>query len=147
MLRRGLRQVLRHEQGSMSVELVLIAPALVLVILLLVAGARLALAGNSVESAAAAAARDASLSRTASAAQLNATQAAQTSIAQAGLSCASFTVVIDDSGLSVPLGEVGLVSATLSCTLDLTDIALPGLPGTKTMTTTATSPVDAYRER
>lgn len=135
------------ERGSMSVELVLIAPALALVILLLVAGARVALAGNAVESAAVAAARDASLSRTTAGAQAGAQLAAQTSVAQSGLACADFSVVVDDSGLSVPLGEVGTVSATLSCTLDLTDIALPGLPGTKTITTTASSPVDAFRER
>jgi Flp pilus assembly protein TadG len=135
------------ERGSMSVELVLIAPALGLVILLLVAGARVSLAGNAVESAAVAAARDASLSRTTAGAQSSARLAAEVSVAQSGLSCASFTVIVDDSGLNVPLGEVGTVSATLTCTLNMTDIALPGLPGTKTITTTASSPVDAFRVR
>jgi hypothetical protein len=131
----------------MSVELVLIAPALAFVILLLVAGARVALAGNAVESAAVAAARDASLSRTTAGAQSSAQLAANVSIAQSGLACANFTVSVDDGGLNVPLGEVGTVSATLTCTLNMTDIALPGLPGTKTITTTASSPVDAFRER
>jgi hypothetical protein len=131
----------------MSVELVMIAPALALVILFLVAGARIALAGNAVESAAVAAARDASLSRTTAGAQAGAQLAANVSIAQAGLACANFTVVVDDAGLSVPLGEVGTVSATLTCTLNMTDIALPGLPGTKTITSTASSPVDAFRVR
>jgi hypothetical protein len=131
----------------MSVELVMIAPALALVILLLVAGARVSLAGNAVESAAVAAARDASLSRTTAGAQSGAQLAANVSITQSGLSCANFTVVVDDSGLNVPLGQVGQVSATLTCTLNMTDIALPGLPGTKTITTTASSPVDAFRAR
>jgi hypothetical protein len=131
----------------MSVELVLIAPALALVILLLVAGARVALAGNAVESAAVAAARDASLSRTTAGAQSGAQLAANVSIAQSGLVCANFTVVVDDAELNVPLGQVGKVNATLTCTLNMTDIALPGLPGTKTITTTASSPVDAFRVR
>jgi hypothetical protein len=69
------------------------------------------------------------------------------SVAQSGLSCASFTVIVDDSGLNVPIGEVDTVSATLTCTLNMTDIALPGLPGTKTITTSASSPVDAFRVR
>jgi Flp pilus assembly protein TadG len=148
-LGRWVRKRLRRssERGSMSVELVLIAPALALVILLLVAGARVALAGNAVESAAASAARDASLSRTSSGAQAGALLAARTSMAQSGLACTDFTVVVDDSGLRVPLGAVGTVSATLTCTLNMTDIALPGLPGTKTITTTASSPVDAFRVR
>ncbi|ASD22471.1 hypothetical protein B7495_10540 [Cryobacterium sp. LW097] len=127
-LRRWLRGRLHGsgERGSMSVELVLIAPALVLVILLLVVGARVALAGNAVESAAVAAARDASLSRTTAGAQASAQLAAQTSVAQSGLACADLSVFVDDSGLNVPLGEVGTVSA---------------------ITTTASSPVDAFRER
>ena len=79
MFRRWVRRRLHGsgERGSMSVELVLIAPALALVILLLVAGARVALAGNAVESAAVAAARDASLSRTTAGAQAGAQLAAQ----------------------------------------------------------------------
>jgi Flp pilus assembly protein TadG len=137
----------RDETGSMSVELVMLAPALVLVILLLIVGARLSLAGNATSAAAVAAAREASLSRTTSQAQIRATEAARVAMAQTGYACSQISVTIDDSGLEVPLGQVGTVSATLSCTLDLTDIALPGLPGTKTITTTAISPVDAFRER
>jgi Flp pilus assembly protein TadG len=137
----------RSETGSMSVELVMLAPVMALVILLLIAGGRIALASNAAEAAANAAAREASLSRTTTAAQQNANAAAQTSMQQSGYACTTLNVLIDDSGLNVPLGQVGTVSGTITCTLNLSDIALPGLPGTWTIERNATSPVDAYRER
>lgn len=137
----------RNEEGSMSVELVLLAPVIVLVLLFLVAGGRIALAANAAEAAANAAAREASLSRTTAAAQQNANQAAQTSMSQSGYACTTLDVLINDSGLDVPLGQVGTVSGTITCTLNLADIALPGLPGTWTIQRSAISPVDAYRER
>lgn len=147
-LRNALHRLLRRrEDGSMSVELVMLAPIMVLVILLLVAAGRIALASNAAEAAANAAAREASLSRTTSQAQQNANQAAQTSMAQSGYACITLEVLIDDSGLNVPLGQVGTVSGTITCTLNLSDIALPGLPGSWTIERTALSPVDAYRER
>lgn len=142
-----LRRFRRDDRGSMSVELVMIAPVLVFIILLLVAGGRLALAGNAAEAAAVAAAREASLSRTTAQAQTNANAAAQIAMAQSGYACTELTVVISDAGLNVPLGQVGTVSAALTCTLNMSDIALPGLPGTKTLTADAFSPVDAFRER
>ncbi|WP_337007246.1 TadE/TadG family type IV pilus assembly protein [Microbacterium sp. LB12] len=147
-LRSALRSLLhRKEEGSMSVELVMLAPVMVLVILLLVAGGRIALASNAAEAAANAAAREASLSRTTAEAQQDANAAAQTSMAQSGYACNTLDVLIDDSGLNVPLGQVGTVSGTITCTLNLSDVALPGLPGTWTIERSATSPVDAYRER
>lgn len=141
------RLLARDESGSMSVELVLLTPAIVLIILFLVAAGRISLASNAAEAAAISAAREASLSRTTSVAQERANEAAQVSMAQSGYQCSKLTVVIDDSGLDVPLGKTGTVSGTITCTLNLTDIALPGLPGTWTVTKSAISPVDAFRER
>lgn len=148
-LLRTIRQRIRGDQeaGSMSVELVILAPAIAFVILFLVVAGRVSMAGNATEAAAISAAREASLSRSTDVAQSNANAAAQVAMSQAGYDCASLTVTINDGGLNVPLGQVGTVSATISCTLNLSDIALPGLPGTKTLTSTAISPVDAYRER
>lgn len=145
----AIRQRIRanRETGSMSVELVVLAPAIVFVILFLVVAGRVSLAGNAAEAAAISAAREASLSRSTDVAQSNANAAAQVAMSQAGYDCTTLTVSINDSGLNVPLGQVGTVSATITCTLNLSDIALPGLPGTKTLESTALSPVDAYRER
>ena len=44
-------------------------------------------------------------------------------------------------------GQAATVTATISCTARLSDIALPGLPGAKTLTASFTSPIDTYRGR
>jgi Flp pilus assembly protein TadG len=137
----------RGEDGSSSVSFVLIAPALVFVIGFLIFAGRVSIAGNVVESSAAAAARDASLARTEAGSVANASEAARRVMTQQGVNCSSLNVNIDTSGLRVPLGQVGTVRATVTCRADLSDIAIPGIPGTKTLTSTASSPVDAYRQK
>jgi hypothetical protein len=39
------------------------------------------------------------------------------------------------------------VSATVTCTVSLSDLLVPGLPGSRTLTATFTSPLDPFRER
>ena len=39
------------------------------------------------------------------------------------------------------------VTATVTCVVNLSDVAVPGLPGTRTITATMSSPLDTYRER
>lgn len=142
-----LRKVLRGERGNSSVSFVMIAPALVLVIGFLIFAGRISIAGNVVESAAAAASRDASLARTQAGSVANATEAAKRVITQQGISCTSINVAIDTSGLRAPLGQLGTMRATVTCQANLSDIGIPGIPGSKTLTSTASSPVDAYRQR
>ena len=147
-LRRGFARIRRSsEGGSMSAELVLLAPFMLGVALFVIACGRIGLADISVQTAANAAARDASLSRTSSSAQANATISARDSITVSGLKCSPLAIEINGAGIDVPIGQVGTVSVTVTCALDLANIALPGLPGTKVITSTATSPVDPYRER
>lgn len=145
--RRARNGELDSERGSLAVEFAVVGPLLILIVAFLIAGARLTVAGNAVESAAASAAREASLSRSGFEAQMNATETAQLTLSQSGYTCSSLSISINDSGLGAQLGETGVVSATLNCTVNMSDIALPGLSGTRTLTATASSPVDAYRER
>jgi len=56
-------------------------------------------------------------------------------------------VKVNTGGLSVPVGQVGTVTVTVACTVDLSDLLLPGVPGAKTLRSTATSVVDQYRQR
>jgi Flp pilus assembly protein TadG len=147
---RQLRRLLARlpgERGSSALEIVIIAPAFIAILVLLAAGGRLALAGNAVESAASAAAREASLSRDASSAQTAAEAMARTSMTQSGVNCLTLTVTIDASGLNAPLGNTGTVGASVTCTVALSDAAMIGLPGTRNLNGSAISPVDAYRER
>jgi hypothetical protein len=62
-----------------------------------------------------------------------------------GTTCGSTSVTINTGGLSEPVGQVG--TATGTCTVNLSDLMLPGGPGTKTPTSTATSVVGQYRQR
>lgn len=136
-----------RERGSASVELVLIAPVLAAIVLLLVAGGRLALAGQAIESAAAAAARDASLGRSVGEAERHATDAAVTALDNAGIDCVNLVVDVDASALGTVLGESGVVTATIECVVALGDVTLPGLGGSRTLSATATSPIDPFKER
>lgn len=56
-------------------------------------------------------------------------------------------VSIDTSGYATDVGEAATVTATISCTANLSDIGVPGLPGAKTITASWTSPIDTYRAR
>lgn len=147
MIRRIRRHLLADERGSNAAEIVIIAPIVAMLILVLVAAGRTALADNATQSASFAAARAASLSRDTTTANTAAQDAAQRAMTNAGITCLTLTVNVDTSGLNSPLGTTGEVSASVSCDVNLSDISLPGIPGNRTMTSTSTSPVDAYRER
>lgn len=147
MISRIRRRLLADERGSNAAEIVIIAPVIAMLILVLVAAGRTALADNATQSASFAAARAASLSRDVATATTAAQDAAQRAMDHAGITCLTLTVNVDASGLNAPLGSTGEVTATVSCNVNLSDITLPGIPGNRTMSSNATSPVDAYRER
>lgn len=135
------------ERGSASIEAVIAAPAIGLFVGLVILGGRLALAGQTVESAAYEAARSASIARTAALAASSSHAAATATLANQSLTCASTNVSVDVSGFSAPTGTPASVEATVTCVVALGDLTLPGVPGTRTVTATAVSPIDTYRER
>ncbi len=135
------------ERGAAAVELVLIVPALMMMVLFAVAGGRVALAHGSVQQAAAAAARTASIARTAGEAHTTSQAVATATLANQGLQCTTSTVSVDTSGFASAVGTVASVTATVSCTVRLSDLSVPGLPGTVVVTETVTSPLDTYRGR
>ena len=137
----------KSESGSSSVSFAIIAPAILLVIGFLFFAGRVSVAGNVVESAAVAAARDASLARTQAGAVSNAEGAARRVLAEQGTSCSTLTINIDTSGFRAPLGQLATVRATVTCVANLSDIGIPGIPGSKSLTSSAISPVDSYRQR
>ncbi|MEU6546442.1 TadE/TadG family type IV pilus assembly protein [Streptomyces sp. NPDC046859] len=138
---------LRSDEGSAAIEAAIILPALIILLCLAIAGGRLVTSGAKIDAAAQDAAREASLHRTAAAAHTAAQAAAAQSLDDQGITCASTSVRIDTGGLSVPVGQVGTITATVTCTVNLSDLLLPGVPGVKTLTSTATSVVDQYRQR
>jgi len=135
-----------RDRGALTLELAVLAPALLLMLAFLVAAGRVALARGAVEAAARDAARQASIARDAGAAQAAAYSAAVTALASEHLDCVP-QVSVDTAGLDVPAGQPGTVSATVACTLPLSVVALPGIPGHVTETASFTSPVDPWRGR
>ncbi|GAA2779208.1 TadE/TadG family type IV pilus assembly protein [Crossiella cryophila] len=134
--------------GSVSVEFAAAAgPVLLLTIAAMIAAGRIMLADNVITDAATAAARTASLARTAAHARQTATATAYRVLTEQRLHCRSITVTLDTSGFTVPLGQPATVSATVTCVAELSDLALPGLPGTRTLQETFTSPLDSFRGR
>ncbi|WNZ06226.1 pilus assembly protein [Streptomyces sp. 11x1] len=138
---------IRGDEGSAAIEAAIIVPALIMFVCLAIAGGRIVTSGSKIDSAAEDAAREASIHRTVAAAQSAAHTAAAESLDDQGITCASTSVSVDAGGLSVPVGQVGTVTATVTCTVNLSDLLLPGVPGARTLTSTATSVVDQYRQR
>jgi Flp pilus assembly protein TadG len=137
----------RGDRGAVTLEFVVVAPAVLALLGLLVMAGRVAIASNSVESAADEAARSASISRTAAGARAAAEDGARRSLAEQGLQCASVRVDVDTAGFEVAVGLPAQVRATVTCVVRLSDLALPGFPGSRTVTSSAVSPLDTYRER
>jgi len=141
------RQRVRDERGSAAVEAVVGIPAFVLFVGLIIFGGRTATTYSAVESAAADAARSASIARTAAAAKSEANSAAQSSLANQDIHCLSVTVTVDLSDFAKSVGQAGTVSATVECRLNLGDLSVPGVPGSRVIKATRTSPLDTFRER
>ena len=135
------------DQGSVSVELALLTPALLLLLSFAVVAGRTQVAEGAVAEAARAAAREASLARDdVTAAALAGAQADRTLAAQ-DLRCQSTSVDIDTTGFQTPPGQPGDVTVSITCVVGMADLLAPGLPGSVTVEASFTSPVDAYRER
>lgn len=136
----------RDELGSATVEAVIGVPVFVLLILLAIMGGRVALAKQAVDAATADAARVASMSRDATKAKSDAIEVAEASLANQGITCLDTVITVDTVALRRPAGTPGVVTATVSCTLRLADLGLPGT-ASRMITATVTSPVDTWRER
>lgn len=133
--------------GGESLELVMIAVGLVVVILIGIAAGRASLSSGRVDQSAAAGARAASLTRTATAAQVAASAAVNLSLNDAGLTCQNLQVRVDTSGFAAPPGQPASVIVGVSCSVEWGDLGIPGWPGSKVYNASAASPLDVHRER
>lgn len=137
----------RGEAGSVAVEVALLAPALVLVLGLLVAGGRLWFARTTVIEAAQSSARAASLARGAAQAAAVGADAGRQSMTTAGLQCAGTSVQVSTAAFSVPVGTPATVSSVVSCDVPFGDVLLPGMPGSLHLTGRGSAALDTYRAR
>jgi Flp pilus assembly protein TadG len=136
-----------RDRGNAALELVVLAPVLLFVLGLVVAAGRTSIAQGSVDAAARDAARQASISLTPGAAQAAALASAQAALSRDGLDCDPVVTVDTSQFVSVPVGEPATVTAKVTCQVPLSDLLVPGMPGSRTLRSTFRSPLDPYRER
>ena len=133
-----------NEQGGAAVELTLVAPVLLLLLLLVVEFGRFGVARGDLDGAARDASRAASLRRSAGAARPAATRAAEAALRERGVTCRGSPQV----DLSLGPGGFtpgGWVAVEVACTVELSELSLLRLPGTKTMRARSVAALDTYR--
>jgi Flp pilus assembly protein TadG len=134
---------MERDGGFSTLELVIITPFLLAFVLLVVGFGRVTHGRQEVQQAAAAAARAASLANTPGQAQTAAQQEAAADLAQAGISCQSSPPPTVDTSQFYAGGQVRV---TITCVTNLSDLTVVGFPGHKTLTASATAPLEQYRQ-
>ncbi|MGG2463802.1 hypothetical protein ACO0M4_29070 [Streptomyces sp. RGM 3693] len=137
----------RQDHGTYTLETVICVAVLIPFLGLLAAYGLAGIFDNSVEGAANSAARAASQAADADVAQARGQAAAEASLRQDGRNCTSRSIRIDTSAFATAPGQAASVTATVTCTIPLSQLTVPGLPGSKTLTASAISVVDQYADR
>lgn len=132
----------RGDQGSSMVELAIVTPVVIVLLFVMVALGRYSHSKIVVEQAAAAAARAASQTSSPGNASRAAQDAAAATLSGAGLSCAHMDASVDTAAFR-PGGQV---SVTVTCSADLSQLALAGVPGSASLSATSVAPLEAFRQ-
>jgi Flp pilus assembly protein TadG len=138
---RQRRRRRENERGSIVVEVAVIAPAFVMLMLLVVFAGKVAEANGNVERAASEAARAASLRQHPGDAAEDALEAAEGNLAAAGVPCTDLHVAVDTTDFE----PGGTVAVTLTCRASMADVTLLGVPGTRTFSARAVEVIDLHR--
>ena len=137
----------QRTRGSATLELVIVAPALLALLGLVILAARITAAGSAVEQAASAGARAASLERDARSAHAAAVASVRQALTDRSIACETLTYAIDVDGFGVAVGRPATTSVAVTCRVALADLAVPGMPGSRTVEASAASPLDRFRGR
>jgi len=141
MVRRKRQDRAGGELGSFTVELVLLAPVLVVFALVAMGLGRYELAREQVIAAARAAAEAASVAPSAVQAQTSASLAVTQDIEGRNRTCTDTAIETDTTDF-VP---GGIVRVTITCEVNFADLMVPGLPGSATFSVVQVAPIDPYR--
>lgn len=129
---------LRGDRGSVSVELAILAPLVGILLACVVLVGRVQISRADLEGAARSAARDLSIARDPYAARGDIQDGLETTLRVGSPSCRSLTFT--------PVIGATEVSVTIACVVDLQAAAVLPVPGTMTLSASATEIVDVYRE-
>lgn len=143
MIRHG--QFRGYQRGAVAVEAALILPSLLMIAAMTTGGWRLSEVRADAQSAAEVAARAGSVASTVGEGYAVGQRVAMTELA--GTRCSDPAIIIDSSALALPVGSTGVTSARVRCTVRLSDLLVPGMPGAFHVESTAHSTVDSHRER
>ena len=73
--------------------------------------------------------------------------ATDANLATVGLTCVTETVDLNTTVLALPPGQSGVVTARVTCVVNLADLILPGLPGRITVSEVFSASTDPYVNR
>jgi Flp pilus assembly protein TadG len=134
--------------GNAPLELVLLAPIILMMIGFVIAAGRVSTAQGAVDAAAHDAARQASLAPSQAAAESAAISSANAALAADGLQCQP-TVTLPNLGAAFAsqIGQSAEIQAEVVCVVQLSSLFVPGLPGSLRLTGSFSSPLDPYRSR
>ncbi len=136
-----------RQRGSVTIELAILAPSLLLVASLAMIVGRISLAGAAVDATAYSAARAASLARDPDTAKRRAETSIQSTMAAQDLHCLDLRVNVDTSQFGRDVGEPASVTVSIECRVSLTDFAMPGMPTSRWVSAQYSSPLDQFRSR
>lgn len=132
----------RHdEQGSAVLEIMLVTPLLLMLLAALIGAARLTLAHQRVDAAAAQAARAASTAHNPTAAGERARTTAHATLQSDAQDCQAMVVSINLANFH----PGGSVSVHITCTANL-GVGVPGLSGTRQISATAGEVIDSFAQ-
>ena len=132
-------------RGAVAVEAALILPALLMIAAVATGSWRISEVKADAQSAAQVAARAGSV---ASSVGEGIAVGQRVGLAElAGTRCSKPAIAVDSSDLTLPVGSAGTTSARVSCTIELSDLLVPGMPGSFHIESVAHSTLDSHRER
>lgn len=132
-------------RGAVAVEAALILPALLMIAAVATGSWRISEVKADAQSAAQVAARAGSV---ASSVGEGIAVGQRVGLAElAGTRCSNPAIAVDSSDLTLPVGSAGTTSARVSCTIKLSDLLVPGMPGSFRIESVAHSTLDSHRER
>jgi Flp pilus assembly protein TadG len=129
------------DDGSLTVELVVLTPVLFLLALTMVVFGRVTEARQQVVESSRAAAQIAAVLPNAAAAESAAAGAVSTGDLDRGHYCPTPEVTTDVTHFFAG----GYVTVTVVCRVNLSDLSVPGMPGSTTVRASSTAPIDPYR--
>lgn len=131
----------RGDLGSLTVELVVLTPVVVMFALATLAFGRVSQARQQVVEAAQAGAQAAAVGPNVAEAQRAARAAASAGILASGHTCGNPQISANVDHFA----PGGYVVVEVTCHVELSDLLVPGLPGATTVQASSTAPLDPYR--